>query len=99
MSRLLNLELKEALPKLREQGGSADPIVHAKFFFPASEWSWFVTEGEPNGDDFLFYGYVIGFEKEWGHFRLRELEEVDVDGFRIERDILFEPTPFSKIRF
>jgi len=99
MSKLLTEELRKALPKLREQAGSADPIVHAKFFFPASGWTWFVTEGEPNGDDFLFYGYVIGFESEWGPFGLRELEEVEVDGFRIERDILFEPTPFSKIRF
>lgn len=98
MSRLLTEELRKALPILREQEGSADPIVYAKFFFPASGWTWFVIEGEPNGDDFLFYGYVIGFESEWGHFGLRELEEVEVDGFRIERDIFFEPTPFSKIR-
>lgn len=99
MSRLLTEELRKALPKLREQEGSADPTVFAKFFFPASGWTWFVTEGEAGDADFLFYGYVIGFESEWGHFTLRELEEVDVDGFRIERDILFEPAPFSQIRF
>ncbi|HLA96469.1 MAG TPA: DUF2958 domain-containing protein [Pyrinomonadaceae bacterium] len=99
MSSLLTEELKKALPKLCAQEGSADPIVFAKFFFPASGWTWFVTEGEAQDADFLFYGYVIGFESEWGHFTLRELEEVDVDGFRIERDILFEPTPFSRIRF
>lgn len=78
MSRLLTKELRNALPKLREQEGSTDPIVHVKFFFPASGWTWFVTEGEAQGPDFLFYGYVIGFESEWGHFALRELEEVDV---------------------
>lgn len=99
MSRLLTEELRISLPKLREQEGSADPIVFAKFFFPASGWTWFVTEGEAQNEDFLFYGYVIGFEAEWGHFTLNELEGVEIDEFSIERDILFEPTPFSRIHF
>ncbi len=99
MSRLLNEELRKALPKLREQEGSADPVVFAKFFFPASGSTWFVTEGEAQTDDFLFYGHVIGFEREWGYFTLRELEEVEVSGLRVERELNFEPTPFSRCRF
>lgn len=99
MSRLLIEELQNALPKLREQAGVEDPIVYAKFFFPASGWTWYVTEGELKGDDFLFYGYVIGFESEWGYFSLRELEEIKVSGFQIERDVFFEPAPFSKCCF
>lgn len=99
MSSLLNNDLRAVLPKLLEQEGATDPIVYAKFFFPASGWTWFVTEGEAQNADFMFYGYVIGFESEWGYFTLCELEEVDVSGFRIERDILFEPTPLSRIRF
>ena len=98
MSKLLTEELRKALPKLREQEGSDDPIVYAKFFFPASGWTWFVTEGEARDDDFLFYGHVIGFDSEWGYFTLRELEEVEVVGLRIERDLYFEATPFSRIR-
>lgn len=99
MSTLLTEELRKTLPKLYAQDGSKDPIVHAKFFFPLSNWTWFVTEGEAteNGD-FLFFGYVIGFEREWGHFALRELEEVEVYGLKIERDLYFEQTPFSKCR-
>jgi hypothetical protein len=99
MSRLLTEELRKSLPKLREQEGTADPTVFAKFFFPASGWTWFVTEGEAKDPDFLFYGYVIGFESEFGYFTLSELEEVEVSGFRIERDIFFEPTSLSKLRF
>lgn len=99
MSRLLDDALRSTLPKLREQDGSKDPTVFAKFFFPASGWTWFVTEGETVGNDFMFFGYVIGFESEWGCFSLSELEEVEVTGFRIERDLYFEPTPFSTIRF
>lgn len=96
MSRLLTEELRKALPKLREQDGVEDPLVYATFLFPASGWIWFVTEGEAVDGDFLFYGHVIGFENEWGHFALSELEEVNVHGLRIERDFSFEPTPFSK---
>lgn len=97
MSGLLTEELRKALPKLRAQDASKDPVVFAKFFFPASEWTWFVTEGEAteNGD-FLFFGYVIGFEREWGYFALRELEEVEVYGLKIELDLYFEPKPLSE---
>jgi len=96
MSTLLTEELRKALPKPRQQEDSADPIVYAKFFFPASGWTWFATGGEAQADDFLFYGYVVGFEAEWGYFSLRELEEVEVSGLRIERDLYFEPKPVSK---
>ena len=97
MSRLLDDALLKALPRLRGQEGVSDPIVYAKFFFPASGWTWLVTEGEKQGEDFLFYGHVTGFDQEWGYFMLRELDEVEVSGFRIERDIYFQPVPFSKL--
>lgn len=95
MSRLLDEALRSSLPKLRQQSEVADPIVFAKFFFPASGWTWFVTEGEAAADDFIFFGHVIGFESEWGYFTLRELEEVEVSGLGVERDLDFEPTRFS----
>lgn len=95
MSRLLDDVLRNALPKLREQSNSKDPIVFAKFFFPASGWTWFVTEGDETDDDFLFFGHVIGFEAEWGYFSLSELESIEISGMRIERDTSFEQMPFS----
>jgi len=99
MSRLLTEELRKALPKLREQEGAADPVVFAKFFFPASGWTWLVTEGQPEGDDFTFFGYVIGFEAEWGYFALSELDGVNVKGLTIERDCYFEPSKLSACLF
>ncbi len=95
MSKLLDDTLRSALPKLRQQTDVSDPIVFAKFIFPASGWTWFVTEGEPDGDDFIFFGHVIGFEREWGYFALIELEEVNVNGIVIERDCHFEPSKLS----
>jgi hypothetical protein len=60
---LLPTELREQLPKLYEQEGTEDKIVHLKYFFPAGNWTWFVIEGEPEGDDFLFFGYSSGWKK------------------------------------
>ena len=96
MSRLLNDALRSTLPKLREQQHSKDPMVYAVFHFPISEWKWFVTEGEANGDDFLFFGYVIGFEAELGTFTLSELESVNIDGITVEPVEDVEPAVLSE---
>ncbi|HMS09265.1 MAG TPA: DUF2958 domain-containing protein [Pyrinomonadaceae bacterium] len=96
MSGLLTDELREALPRLREQDGSADPVVHAVFFFPLSGWKWFVTEGEPRDDDFIFFGNVTGLEAEFGYFALNELEGVNIDGFKVECVEDFRPAPLKQ---
>jgi hypothetical protein len=54
-----------------------------------------VTEGEADGDDFLFYGCVIGLDKEWGYFTLQQLEEINVHGLTVERDLYFKQESFS----
>lgn len=49
--------------------------------------------------DFLFFGYVIGQEREWGYFSLSELESARGPlGLPIERDLHFEPKPFSELK-
>jgi len=93
---LLPAELRSQLPKLYAQEGAEDHLVYIKYFFPAANWTWFVTEGEPRGDDFLFFGYVIGLEKEWGYFTLNQLEEVSYRGLSVERDLYFRQEPFSR---
>lgn len=95
MMELLPPDLREKLPKLYTQEGIEDPIVHIKFFFPAADWTWFVTEGEAEGDDFTFFGYVIGFASEWGYFSLRELEEINVHHLTVERDLDFRQEKMS----
>ena len=96
MSTLLTEELRKTLPKLREQEGSDDPVVYAIFFFPLSSWIWFVTEGEPRDDEFIFFGYVVGFEAELGYFTLSELDGVDIDGFRVKGVEDFEPASLHR---
>lgn len=93
---LLTAKLRAEIPPLYSQDGNSDPTVYAKFFFPAGNWTWFVTEGEPDGDDFRFFGYVIGHEREWGYFTLSELESVSLNGLRVERDLYFEKSRFKE---
>jgi hypothetical protein len=95
--KLLTEELRRSLPALYAQEKNSDPIVHIKFFTPDSSWTWYATEGSPEGDDFIFFGYVIGFEREWGYFLLSELTESRGPmGLPIERDLYFKPVPFSQ---
>lgn len=96
MSAPLPARIRDALPKLGSQEGNRDPIVHIVFYFPFSEWVWFATEGEVKDDDFLFFGYVIGLEREWGHFTLNELESVNANGIRVRRDEEHLPQPLSE---
>lgn len=96
--KLLTDELRQRLPPLYAQEHASDAIVHAKFFTPDSNWTWLVTEGEPDGDDFRFFGYVIGQFEEWGYFVLSELEAARGPlGLPIERDLHFQAGPFSKV--
>ncbi|HEY7616310.1 MAG TPA: DUF2958 domain-containing protein [Terriglobales bacterium] len=95
---LLTEELRRRLPPLYSQERERDPLAYAKFFTPDSNWTWWVTEGSPQGDDFMFFGYVCGQDQEWGYFLLSELREARGPlGLPIERDLYFEPTPFSKL--
>lgn len=96
MMELLPREIKNQLPKLYGQEGRDDPLVYIKFFFPAGNWTWFVTEGEAEGEDFLFFGYVIGLEHEWGYFTLKQLEEINFHYLTVERDLYFQQENFSR---
>jgi len=96
--QLLTAELRSQLPPLYSQEHNKDPTVHLKFFCPWSNWTWFATEGAAEDDDFRFFGFVIGFEEEWGYFVLSEMEEIrGPGGLTIERDLFFKPGPFSQV--
>lgn len=91
-------DVKASLPALYSQEKEKDPIVHVKFFTPGSSWMWYATEGEQQGEDFIFFGYVIGHEREWGYFSLSELSSATGPmGLKIERDIHFTPKPRSQV--
>ena len=95
---LLPEELRGRLPPLYAQEGSTDPTIQIKYFTPDANWTWYVTEGSQGGDDFIFFGYVIGLEAEWGYFSLNELQSIRGPlNLSIARDLYFTPAPFSSI--
>jgi hypothetical protein len=88
--KLLTNELRARLPPLYSQEAEADPMVYAKFFLPGTGWTWYVLEGSQESDEFLFFGFVVGLESEFGYFLLSELEGVRSQlGLNVERDVSF----------
>lgn len=97
--QLLPDNLRSQLPALYAQENTSDPMVYAKFFTPWSNWTWYVTEGSAEDEDFIFFGYVIGFEKEWGYFSFNELQAIKgPGGLTIECDLHFTPKRKSEIK-
>lgn len=92
---LITPELRSAIQKqfpIGSQDGLGDNAkVLVKFFFPAGRYTFYVTEGKPQGKDFLFFGYCVsplGEDcDEWGYTALSELQSVRVRGLTIERDL------------
>ena len=66
--RLMNAELSESLKKFplySQDGKKADAVVVAKYFFPATALTWYVTEGRQEDDDYLFFGPVLTPAQKW----------------------------------
>tara|TARA_R110002051_G_scaffold154430_2_gene226591 strand:- start:6 stop:359 length:354 start_codon:yes stop_codon:yes gene_type:complete len=88
---LLTDEIKQALPDLytTEDTPTDQKEIVCKFFNPCGAGTWYVVEGSEDADgDWTFFGLVELHEREWGYFKLSELESLDVGfGLGIERDI------------
>lgn len=95
---LLPAELRAQLPPLYAQEHERDAMVYVKFFTPWTNWTWYATEGSQKEDDFIFFGFVFGFEGEWGYFSLNELQSTKGPaGLTIERDLHFTPARWSEV--
>lgn len=95
MNASLIAEIKRrGIPEPYSQENAEDPMVYLELRLFQSSWRWFVTEAQIEGDDVLFFGFVVGFEKEWGYFRLSELRSGD----RSLYVILIKPMPFSELK-
>jgi|TARA_R100001530_G_scaffold53284_1_gene39344 hypothetical protein len=90
---LLTDEIKAKIPGLYSTDGAETHTAVCKFFDPSSSWTWYVVEGTEQDDgNWVFFGLVEGFEREWGYFSLDELQGVTGSlGLGIERDLYFEP--------
>jgi len=95
--KLLTKELEKKLPPLGTTQNTDDPIAQVKFFTPTSSWTWYAIEYGPVEE--VFWGLVIGLEREFEYFALSDLENAKGPyGVAIERDKYFEPKPVSECK-
>ena len=97
--KLITAEVRRALlthPLYSQESAGLSAKVLVKFF-GGRACTWLVTEAEPRGDDWLFYGAVnLGWGFERGYFMFS-----DVAGFRsswglpAERDLGVPPGRFT----
>ena len=87
---LLDDQLRGRLPPLYSQEAEPEPMVYAKFYLPGTRWAWYVFEGQPEGQDYVFFGFVSGRESEFAQFRLSDLEAMrSLIGQEVQRDLTF----------
>ncbi len=91
----LRVELGPEIPKLGATENDPNPTAYVRFYEMRAGWVWYVIEYD--GDDSL-YGYVVGFEREYGCFNLSELESIDWPvGPGVRCDRTFTPTPMREV--
>ena len=99
--QLMTQKLAETIPAIyaNEKATDYDTVLaHAKLFSPFSNWTWFITEMDPETGQ--CFGLVEGFERELGYFDLTELAETTVFGDvpAVERDLYWQPRTLGDIK-
>ncbi len=107
--KLLTKAIEKALPPLYANEDNPDPNIIVKFFNPCGAATWYITEGqwegEPTngnpGEDFLMFGLCdlgMGYP-ELGYVSLNEMQAVKGPlGIGLERDTSWTPVPLSSVR-
>jgi hypothetical protein len=92
---LMTKELEKIIPKMysSEDTKLEAKTIFAKYFLHG--WTWWILEYSK--EDRLFFAYVQGMESELGYVSLDELEELEVNGLKVERDLHFTQTLYSEI--
>ena len=99
--KLMTKELGDTIPALYANENVEDydsVLAPAKLFSPYGNWTWYVTEWDPETG--TCFGLVDGLEKELGYFDLTELAEATVFGGvpAVERDLYWQPKTLGEIR-
>jgi hypothetical protein len=94
---LLTKEIKNLFTKTGRQENVKDPLIIAKFFYPAGYATWFATEFDPTERMFFGYCAVQQGGEEWGYFSLDEMQSFKGRfGLGIERDMHYRPKRVSE---
>lgn len=94
---LLPDDLRARLPPISAIDDEDEPYVFIHYTLSATEQDWFVSAGEPHGDDFVFRGFVR-HESRFCCFRLSELEAArGPSGETVNRDEEFTEGGLSDV--
>lgn len=80
-----------SIPMLYETEEITDKMLLIKYIEPNTLWEWYLIEYDPQQK--LAFGYVIGFEKEFGYFSIEEMEAIPTI-IRVEE---FKPIKFKDL--
>ena len=83
---LLPDALRSRLPPINAQEAEVDPWVYCRYFLRDTECEWYVIEGQPDEDDFLFYGFV----REPGDFNFRQFRLSELTAFPAALGVVVE---------
>ena len=100
MKVITKAEIKR-LPPLGATENQGDNAVAQVHWF-SSSWDWWATEFDPETGE--LFGFVHGFEDEWGYFSIAEFEEImkerplELIQKGIERDANWRPRTIAEIK-
>lgn len=93
---LLNENIEKLFNKypLYSQDKKREKKILVKYFTPWAGWTWYITEANKEGDDWILFGYVISGLgpdcNEWGYMSLKELQSLQGPfGLGVEIDLYF----------
>ncbi|MDX2105622.1 MAG: DUF2958 domain-containing protein [Candidatus Melainabacteria bacterium] len=92
----LNERDRKSLPPLYSQENNRNPKALVHYFDVFSKWHWYAIEFD--GKD-LFFGLVLGLEKELGYFTLSDFIELNKTSKKayIVKDSKFKPQSIKEI--
>lgn len=100
--KLITKEIANRLAKYpiySQDGKKKEATIVCKFFL--ANYTWYVLEAQKIGaNDYEFFGVIDNAgQKEYGYFRLSELESLRVWGcLKVERDMYFKPQTIANCR-
>jgi hypothetical protein len=97
--RLLTEALENRFAQIGVQNRVSDPIIVARYFYPAGRATWYATEYDPDVQAFFGYISLYGDENdEWGYFSLEELVTFKGRfGLGVERDLFWHEQTASQV--
>lgn len=101
--KLLTKQIEKQLanyPLYSQDDKGGDAKVICKFFNPCGSQTWYILEGEKQGNDYVLFALFEDMGvREYGYVSLNELQSIKTHlfGLGIERDIYFKPCKVSEI--